>query len=129
MHSAQGALHGPFCMRRCRTARACQQLSVQQCVSAHLMLVYSWCPRLQSAHERAKDLHAEAEGLLEEVLNNAEGRVGYPPPKPKARRSRSAVVSQDEKVRLGLTSLHPVGFVQCSACQANHVADATLGPL
>ncbi len=71
----------------------------------------SWLPYLQSAHERAKDLHAEAEGLLEEVLNSAEGRVGYPPPKPTAKRNRSRVVSEIDKVRTELPTMHVVSFL------------------
>ena len=46
---------------------------------------------MQSALENSKDLHAEAEGLIEEVLNNAAGRLKANP-QPWAKRERSAVV-------------------------------------
>lgn len=87
-------------------------------------------PHLQSTHERDKDLHAEAEGLLEEVLNNAEGRVGYPPPKPKARSSRSTGVSQEEKVRTEL-SIAASGVLSCAAQHAGQIMSwtAALHPL
>ncbi len=80
-------------------------------------------PHAQSTHERAKDLHAEAEGLLEEVLNSAEGRVGYPPPKPSAKRNRSKVASEDDKVT---TELFPLRTLSCMEFQASKCTSAHL---